>query len=368
MAHFPLNAWYACAYDVEVKRELLARTVCNQKLVLFRRTDGSAVALEDACWHRLLPLSKGRLLGDEVQCGYHGLVFNGDGRCTRMPAQDTINPSACVRAYPVTEKHRFMWVWPGDPALADPRLVPDLHWNDDPEWAGDGRMIRVKCDYRLVLDNLMDLTHETYVHGSSIGQEALAEAPFVATHGDRTATVTRWMENIEAPPFWAAQVRRARGYTGPVDRWQIIRFEAPATIAIDVGVAPAGSGAQDGHRSEGVNGYVLNTITPETDGSCLYFWAFARNYALRDQALTHELREGVARIFHEDELVLEAQQQAINDHPGYSFYNLNIDAGTMWMRRLIDKMIAAEAPVEPAAPGGAPGSPVHRVITLRSVA
>ena len=135
-----------------------------------------------------------------------------------------------------------------------------------------------------------------------------------------------------------------------------------------MGVAPAGSGAQDGHRSEGVNGYVLNTITPETDGSCLYFWAFARNYALRDQALTHELREGVARIFHEDELVLEAQQQAINDHPGYSFYNLNIDAGTMWMRRLIDKMIAAEAPVEPAAPGGAPGSPVHRVIPLRSVA
>ena len=297
-----------------------------------------------------------------MQCGYHGLVFNADGRCTRMPAQETINPSACVRAYPVTEQHRFVWVWPGDPALADPALVPDLHWNDDPGWAGDGRMIRVQCDYRLVLDNLMDLTHETYVHGSSIGQEALAEAPFVATHGERTATVTRWMKHIDAPPFWAAQIRRAKAYTGPVDRWQIIRFEAPATIAIDVGVAPAGSGAQDGQRGEGVNGYVLNTITPETDGSCLYFWAFARNYALHDQALTHELREGVARIFHEDELVLEAQQRSINDHPGYTFYNLNIDAGTMWMRRLIDKMIAAEAPAAPAPPAA------PRVIPLRTVA
>ena len=145
-----------------------------------------------------------------MTCGYHGLVYNAEGRCTHMPSQETINPSACVRSYPVAEKHRFVWVWPGDPALADPALIPDLHWNDDPAWAGDGKMIRVKCDYRLVLDNLMDLTHETFVHGSSIGQEAVAEAPFVATHGDRTATVTRWMEGIDAPPFWAGQIRRER--------------------------------------------------------------------------------------------------------------------------------------------------------------
>lgn len=360
MPTFPLNAWYACAYDVELKHALLARTVCNQKLVMYRKLDGSVAILEDACWHRLLPLSKGRLNGDEVTCGYHGLVYNADGRCTRMPSQETINPSACVRAYPVVERHRFVWVWPGEAALADPALVPDMHWNDDPQWAGDGKMIRVNCDYRLVLDNLMDLTHETFVHGSSIGQAAVAEAPFVATHGDRTATVTRWMEGIEAPPFWAAQIRHGLGYEGPVDRWQIIRFEAPATINIDVGVAQAGTGApprdgRPGDRSRGVNGYVLNTITPETDKTCLYFWAFARNYALHDQRLTHELREGVATIFREDELILEAQQQAIDDHPGYSFYNLNIDAGSMWMRRLIDKMIAKESgaprtiPLRPAA-------------------
>jgi phenylpropionate dioxygenase-like ring-hydroxylating dioxygenase large terminal subunit len=194
------------------------------------------------------------------------------------------------------------------------------------------------------------------VHGSSIGQAAVAEAPFVATHGDRTATVTRWMENIDAPPFWAGQIGHARGYAGKVDRWQIIKFEAPATINIDVGVAQTGTGAPRGDRSQGVNGYVLNTITPETDKSCLYFWAFARNYCLDEQRLTHELREGVANIFREDELILEAQQQAIDDHPGYSFYNLNIDAGSMWMRRLIDKMIAAES-------GGPAAS---RVIPLRS--
>jgi phenylpropionate dioxygenase-like ring-hydroxylating dioxygenase large terminal subunit len=356
---FPVNAWYAAAYDVEVGRSLLSRTVCEQSLVLYRKADGSVAALEDACWHRLLPLSMGRLQGDEVVCGYHGLVYNAQGRCTHMPSQETINPAACVRSYPVLEKHRFIWVWPGDPALADPALVPDLHWNDDPAWAADGKMIRVACDYRLVLDNLMDLTHEAFVHGSSIGNNAVAEAPFVATHGDRTATVTRWMQGIEAPPFWAGQIKQTLGYVGPVDRWQIIRFEAPCTVAIDVGVAQADTGAvppggnkgdpSQSKRGSGVNGYVLNTITPETSKTCLYFWAFARNYKVQEQRLTHQLREGVANIFREDEQVLEAQQKAIDARQGQPFYNLNIDAGAMWARRLIDQMIERERALSPAA-------------------
>ena len=103
---------------------------------------------------------------------------------------------------------------------------------------------------------------------------------------------------------------------------------------------------------------MLNTITPETERSCLYFWAFARNYCIHEQRITHELREGVAGIFREDETVLEAQQRAIDDHPDYGFYNLAIDAGGMWARRLIDRMVAAEAP----APGARP------TIALRPVA
>ena len=219
----------------------------------------------------------------------------------------------------------------------------------------------MKCDYRLVVDNLMDLTHETFVHGSSLGHREVAEAPFVATHGDRSATVTRWIEDVSPPPFWAGQIKHSRGYVGKVDRWQIIKFEAPCTVNIDVGVAEAGSGAVPtkddpvGDRSKGVNGYVLNTITPETDGSCLYFWAFTRNYCLGEQMMTHNLREGVAGIFKEDEIVLEAQQIAINEHPDHEFYNLSIDAGAMWARRLIDRMVALEKP-----PGkSSPVIPIH---------
>ena len=339
---FPMNAWYAAAWDVEVKDSLLARKICNKSLVLYRKKNGTPVALEDACWHRLLPLSKGRLKGDTVICGYHGLHFNSDGRCTHMPSQDTINPSACVRAYPTVQKYRFIWVWMGNPALADESEIPDMHWNTDPEWAGDGKMIEVKCNYRLVVDNLMDLTHETFVHAESIGDDNVAEAPFDVVYDEKTVTVTRWMTGIHPPPFWKAQLNKKIPHQGAVDRWQIIKFEAPCTVNIDVGVAIAGTEAPEGNRSQGVNGYVLNTITPSTNQTCLYFWAFCRNYNLHDQANTIELREGVVKIFAQDEDILEAQQEAINQNPNREFYNLHIDAGAMWARRITDKMVAKE--------------------------
>ncbi len=337
---FPLNAWYAAAWDFELGRSLLARTICDRKLVMYRTLAGQAVALENTCWHRLVPLSGGRLAGDDVVCPYHGLAYNAQGRCVHMPSQETINPSAAVRSFPVVERHRFLWVWPGDPALADPALVPDMMQNDHPAWVGDGGRIPVACNYRLVVDNLMDLTHETFVHAGSIGDRSVAETPFEATHGDGTATVTRWMENIDPPPFWVQQL----GKPGPVDRWQIIHFEAPCTVMIDVGVAPAGTGARGGDRSRGVNGYVLNTITPETEGTCHYFWAFARNYDLGSQRRTTELCNGVKSIFREDEVMLEAQQRAIDAHPDHVFYNLNIDSGALWARRAIDTMIRRERP------------------------
>lgn len=343
MPTYPLNCWYAGALDHEVSRTPLARTIADNQVVLYRKEDGTAVALEDRCWHRLVPLSMGKLDGDNIQCPYHGLRFNPEGRCTFMPSQETINPSACIRSFPVIERHRYVWLWLGDPAQADPNLVPDLHWNNHDDWAADGKRIPVSCDYRMIVDNLMDLTHETFVHSSSIGNDAVAETPFETTHTETTATVTRWMLNIDPPPLWEAQL----GRPGKVDRWQIIRFERPCTIAIDVGVAPAGTGAPEGDRSQGVNGYVLNTITPKTARSCHYFWAFARNYDIHNQRKTHELREGVAKIFGEDYVILEAQQRAFDAHPDSKFYNLNIDSGAMWARKLIDQMIAMEQGIMP---------------------
>lgn len=121
---FPLNAWYAAAWDTEIKRALFPRRIAGRPIVLYRKADGMVAALEDACWHRLVPLSRGRLDGDEVVCGYHGLAYNAQGRCTFMPSQETINPSACVRSYPVVEKHRFIWLWPATRRWPTPPSCP----------------------------------------------------------------------------------------------------------------------------------------------------------------------------------------------------------------------------------------------------
>lgn len=352
----PLDAWYVAAWDHEVTTKApLARTVANRPLALYRTQDGDPVALADACWHRLAPLSQGTLIGrDEIQCPYHGLRYNPAGRCTRMPAQETVNPSAVVPSFPVVERHRFVWVWLGDPLLADPDLVPDMTQMDSPDWAGDGETIAADCNYQLILDNLMDLTHEEFVHAGSIGQEELSESDFEVTHTDRTVTVTRWMYDLEAPPFWLKNMRdRFPGFEGRVDRWQIVQFEYPSTIRIDVGVAKAGTGAPQGDRSQGVNGYVMNTITPETDRTSHYFWAFMRNYRLESQTITTQLRNGVHGVFGEDEAMLKAQQEAIDANPDYEFYSLNIDSGGMWVRRIIEKALLAEG-----RPTAAPSRPV----------
>jgi vanillate O-demethylase monooxygenase subunit len=177
----------------------------------------------------------------------------------------------------------------------------------------------------------------------------LSESDFVVTHDDTTVTVARWMLNIDPPPFWRKNMRdKFPGYEGKVDRWQIIRYEAPTTICIDVGVAKAGTGAPEGDRSQGVNGYVMNTISPESDRTCHYFWSFQRNYRLDSQLITTQLRSGVHNVFGEDEAMLTAQQAAIDANPDYEFYSLNIDAGGMWVRRLIERMLEAEGWLAPA--------------------
>ena len=98
---------------------------------------------------------------------------------------------------------------------------------------------RIKCAYRLVIDNLMDLTHETYVHARSIGQPELMETPIeTRAEGDKVF-VTRRMAGVDAPPFWSVALKQ----TGKVDRWQTCEFIAPSAVIIDVGVARFGAGA-----------------------------------------------------------------------------------------------------------------------------
>jgi phenylpropionate dioxygenase-like ring-hydroxylating dioxygenase large terminal subunit len=332
---YPLEAWYAAAWDVEAKPELLARTICDTPIVLYRRSDDRVVALHDECWHRMLPLSMGTLVGDELRCGYHGLRYDGFGQCVFMPWEDKPRPDACVRSFPAVERHRLIWLWMGDPRKADPALIPDLHWNDDPGWAADGRVSRVGCNYKLLIDNLLDFSHENVVHGSD---EDIGFLPDPPIREQRSVSVALRQENVEAPPFW----QRELGSTDNVDRWLISRFVLPSIVTTEVGVAPTGAGGLTGNRNASLSGFVLSAVTPETAVSCNYFWSFSRDFRLRSQALTSTLRERVASIFEPDQVVLEAQQCSMERNPGRDLRNINVDSAVRIARELIEEALLEE--------------------------
>ena len=334
---FIRNRWYVVGWDREVGRTPLARTVCGEPIVVFRRQDGAAVALEDACPHRLLPLSMGCVEGDGIRCGYHGLLVDAAGRAVEMPGQDEPPRNLAARAYPVVERYRFVWVWIGDPALADPAVLPAMWYCEHSDWAFDGDVYPVKCDYRLLVDNLMDLSHETYVHPTSIGQAEIVGAPIATRLEGEDVVVERWMNDIVPPPFW----RTFLGKDGLVDRWQICRFELPAAVNIEVGVAPVGTGAPQGDRSQGVEGVVVGFMSPETPSSCWYYWGMARKFGLDDPDLSERMRQAQAGVFAEDVAVLEAQQRSIDLRPEARLVTLAIDAGGAHARRLIERAARA---------------------------
>jgi vanillate monooxygenase len=333
---FLRNYWYAVAWDGEVKHEPFARTVCGEPLVLYRHINGDLSAFEDCCPHRLLPLSMGFLKGDHLVCKYHGLEFDQCGKCVWMPGQQGIHAGTDIRNYPVAEKHRFVWVWIGDPSVADESTIPDLPWCSDSKWVFDGGTYYSECDYQLLVDNLMDLSHETFVHPSSIGQHEILEAPIKSSADDNSAKVTRWMHDIVPPPFWASNLRS----TERCDRWQICQFSLPSNVMIDVGVAPVGTRAPQGDRSSGITGIVVNLMTPETEATTWYHWGMARNFLIEDRGLTVRIREGQRAVFAEDIEILKAQQKSILHRKDRGLLNLKIDAGGVQARRLVEREFA----------------------------
>jgi vanillate O-demethylase monooxygenase subunit len=338
------NAWYVCAWPHEVTQTaLLARKICGESLVLFRDGKGAAVALEDRCCHRELPLSKGWLEDGSVRCGYHGLLFDAQGACTECPMQEKIPPDAKVRAYPTVEKHGWVWVYTGKAQDANPADIPAMFApNDHPDWTSGGGTTFVNGNYQLISDNLLDLTHETYIHRTSLGSRHVVEHPIEVKREGQKVVVSRFIPDHDPAPFWKARLFDKLGRHVNVDRWQVINFMPPSHVVLEVGVAPAGSGALNGDRSAGVEGCNLNAITPADETSTWYFWAFARKFCRDDAPLTEKITSTVASVFEEDREAIEAVQQVMNANPGRPTMSLTTDRGQMLARALVKDMANLE--------------------------
>ena len=336
---FIRNTWYVAGFEHEFDEPFISRRILDVPLVLYRTSQGVYSAMDDCCPHRLLPLSKGKRVGDELQCGYHGMCFSADGACTSVPGQTNIPAAARVATYPVQARHGFVWIWMGDAGLADPGLIPDVHWHNSPGWASSQGYHRIEAHYTLLNDNLLDLSHETYVHSRTIGndeEESIAGyTAKVSVEHDCLVRAHREMPNIEAPPFFELVI----GQPCQINRWQSAIHLVPSINLTVVGVHPV-----EEDRTAARIGHVLHLLTPESETGTHYFWAFVRNYRLDNADLTEGIRKASSATFDEDKEVLEIQQQQMERRKTpVPHVAIKLDEAPIRARRLLEQRAAQEA-------------------------
>ncbi|MDA8870662.1 aromatic ring-hydroxylating dioxygenase subunit alpha [Rhizobiaceae bacterium] len=338
---FLRNAWYVAAWDSELTDTLLPVQLLGEKVVLFRKRDGTPAALEDACPHRKLPLSMGRIKGDDVECGYHGLTFDCTGTCTRVPGADVIPHVARVRAYPLEERCGLLWIWMGDAERADTSKIFEVDNWGDPAWGVNrGESMMLACNYLYMTDNLLDPSHVAWVHQSSFASSACEDTPLETTIGDDGVTVWRWMIDSEPAPFYAPFLR----FDGNADRKQHYEVRYPCNAIIRAVFQPANTrregDAEDAHEQVFLmDSY--NFMTPVDETHTKYYWFQMRNFAPDDADVSARFASSVRGAFEEDRVVLEAVQRGIADKTTPNL-NLKIDAGPLRFRWGLAQLIEAE--------------------------
>lgn len=341
------NAWYVACWSQQIPQgEMFHRTLLDQPVVFYRKADGSPVALQDRCPHRFIPLHLGTLRGDRIECGYHGLQFDCAGACVGNPHGGGRIPSAAkVRAYPLEERHGLVWIWMGDEA-ADTARIPDYDILCPAQGfqLSTGGYLHIEANYELMAENLLDLSHITYLHDGLLGSPEQAGADQTLTEDGAHLVCRRWMPDVSVPGIFDMLYRRDNQ---PVDMWTEMRWIPPSNFLLDSGVhAPGGEREDHGWY------YGVHILTPETATTTHYHFAAAlpAGTAL-DEAQAAQFAQLRRYAFEaQDKPILDAQQAALG---GKDFWEmkpvlLSIDAGPVRMRRKLEQMLKDER--EAAAP------------------
>ncbi|MEV6034297.1 aromatic ring-hydroxylating dioxygenase subunit alpha [Nonomuraea sp. NPDC052116] len=346
MSSIPRDQWYVAAYGREIGQELFTRTICGESILFWRTRAGTVTAMSDRCVHRRFPLSQppSRLVEDQVVCGYHGFTYGADGGCVAVPGQTRVPRTARLKSYPVVELDSFVWVWIGDPARADTARIPRAPWLDSPEYTTVSGMEPLQARFGLLVDNLMDLSHETYLHGGYIGTPEVAATPITTTVDEEAGIVhvSRHMDDAECPPFYS----KSTGLTGRIMRWQDIEYTPPCLYKLHSRIAPLGVLPDaDGGDPDAFHVEVVYAITPETEHSTHDFWAVARDFALDDQGVSDFLAEQNRTVVLQDVAALDVLERVIATEPaGYQELSINIDTGGLAARRMLAGLAGQGAP------------------------
>lgn len=299
------DVWYCGALSREVGSKPLGRVICEKPIVIFRTESGRVVALEDRCAHRQAPLSLGDVLGEDIQCRYHGFIFNCSGICVHIPRQDTVPPAARVESYPVTERWGYIWVWFGPPERADSAKVPELPWTEDPALRTVFFHFPVKANFQLMADNLLDVSHTDFLHRASIGSQTDRREQShtqkvdleCRVEGDRVHFKRRVRDTLLGPVAtkWA-------GTSKPVDRTNHLLWEAPNTVHSVLQF-------KNDERCSSV--HMEHIMTPETAETMHYFMNWTRDFGLDNVSYPTDedvWKEQTAVVTGDDIPMVESQQ------------------------------------------------------------
>lgn len=342
---FVRNAWYCAGWDNEFSQgrdAIIPRKIANERLVLWRRPSGPVVAYEDRCPHRQAALSLGRKEGDSLRCLYHGMRYDAaDGKCVEIPGQSTIPDKACLRPYPVVEKNNWIWVWMGDPAKADPGLIPYSVGPSNPDFNIKTSKMQVDTNYRWEISNLADLSHITWIHPNTVGG-SLQYTTAKAKHQvfDRGMKTEFWVRNCE--PAGAA-----RHLFPPEARFDIcfkITHTIPCTWVLHYRMFTAGTkteGESDGQLL--LDTWSSQAVTPRDEDSVDYYYAWGASRATDFPGASDMLVQATDVAFREDAVMLEAQHLRAKEKPDFKMLDIALDAGPGKMLWVLDKLLKEEA-------------------------
>lgn len=334
------NAWYVAALSTEVGEDaLFHRKLLDTSVLIYRKKDGTPVAMQDRCPHRFLPLHMGKRVGDEVACHYHGLRFGTDGKCTHNPHGNQRIPEAMkTRSFPLLERYGFIWIWMGDQP-ADPAKLPDYSPLDEghPNALAYTYMY-LKVNFELIMDNVMDLSHIDHVHGEIISTRGKL-SPIVPEMRETSRTISARWEWVQQPAmmifanFLPDPEGPARGYFD-------ITWAPPANIQLSVGAVQG-----DKSFDEAISQYDLHTVTPESENTTHYWFATRRNHIVEDAEYNKLKIEGMHGAFEsEDGPVLEAVHEEMGTNDFFSLHPVLIsnDAAAVKVRKLLKHLIDEE--------------------------
>ena len=337
---FLRNTWYVAMWGEDLELgQIEQREICGDLVAIYRKHDGTVAAITDQCSHRFAPLSQGKICGDHIECPYHGLRFGDDGECKVNPhGSGRITPQLHVRAYPVVERHTLLWIWMGDAEAADPALIPDFSYLDEgaPGTFSHRDWMIIDVDYRLMADNLLDLSHVNFLHEGLLGHAAMNDAEVeireeAEQSGATTLYVTRTSLGVEPPHLFDLMFKNDRQ---PVDTWAEMRWNAPGYLRNHAGVTEPGKS-----REEGLIVIGSHLLTPIDDDEVAETLSRLRRFAFEEQ----------------DRPMVEAQQRAYDRAGGPDALKpvmLSIDSGPLRARRLLADMIATETDAVPVAVAG----------------